>query len=316
MDLMADTLESLGWQVVRQAVAPERDNIYATRQPPVVVLSTHLDCVPPYLPLIENDEIIGGRGSVDAKGIAAAMVSAAEQLALIGEERVGLLFLVGEEDGSEGALAAASLEPKGRFLVNGEPTEGRLVIGQKGALQVDLTATGKAAHSGYPEEGSSAITALLDTLDRIRGLPFDTDPLLGHTTMNIGTIQGGVATNVIPPEASARLLFRTVGPTDALRDAITGSAVTGVTVTFPLEIPAYRIRGVVPEGWDTTVVSYGSDLPFLAAWGIGYQLGPGSIRVAHTDQEAITKAALRNGAAQYVKLVTALLALNDQGAAI
>jgi acetylornithine deacetylase len=307
-DLLDHALAQLGWRVQRQPVAPGRDNLFAWREPPELVFTTHLDCVPPHLPLREDAETIWGRGACDAKGVAAAMVAAAERLAALGERRIGLLFVVGEEDGSAGALASAGLEPKGRFLINGEPTEGRLVVGQKGSLRVTLTGTGRAAHSGYPDEGESALLPLLDTLERIRKLPLAVDEFLGPATLNIGTLQAGAAPNVIPAGAVAQLLVRTVGPSAALREAITACAAAGVAVDFPLEIPAYRAPGRAPAGWETTVVSYGSDLPFLTAWGQGFQLGPGTIRVAHTDQEHIRKADLLRGVDQYVALAQDLLA--------
>ncbi len=303
---VAGVLERAGWRVTRQPVTPGRENVYAYREPPVVVLSTHLDCVPPYVPLSEDDEWLRGRGVCDAKGIAAAMVAAAERLAGRGERRIGLLFVVGEENGSDGALAAAALEPKGRFLINGEPTENRLSIGQKGSLRLDLAAEGRAAHSAYPEEGQSAILPLLDTLERIRRLPLPSDPLLGPSTLNIGTIQGGVAPNVIPPNARAQVHFRTVGPTAALKAAVAEALAPGVVITGEVELPAYK--SAAPAGWDTTFVAYASDLPFLGSWGRGYQLGPGSIRVAHTDDERIRKADLLKGVDLYVKLATDLIA--------
>jgi acetylornithine deacetylase len=213
---------------------------------------------------------------------------------------------VGEENGSDGALAAERLEPKGRFLINGEPTENRLSIGQKGSLRLDLEAEGRAAHSAYPDEGHSAIVALLDTLDRIRRLPLPSDPLLGPSTLNIGTIQGGVAPNVIPPSAGAQVHFRTVGPTSELKRSIDAALGPGVVITGAVEIPAYKSSA--PAGWDTTFVAYASDLPFLGAWGRGYQLGPGSIRVCHTDEERIRKVDLLRGVDLYVKLATDLLA--------
>jgi acetylornithine deacetylase len=306
-DLLDGTLRRAGYRTVRQPVSPGRDNLLAFREPPALVFSTHVDCVPPYLPLSEDAESIRGRGSCDAKGLAAAMVAATEQLAAGGERRIGLLFLVGEENGSDGARAAAGLEPRGRFLINGEPTENRLSIGQKGSLRVDLKATGRAAHSAYPEEGQSAVAALLDTIERIRRMPLPRDPLLGPSTLNIGLIQGGVAPNVLAPEASAQILIRTVEPTGPLMAAIRTLAAPGVTVAFPVELPSHK-AGAVPAGWDTTVVSYASDLPFLASWGEGYQLGPGTIKVAHTAQEHIRKADLLRGVELYVRLATDLLA--------
>jgi acetylornithine deacetylase len=306
-DLLDGALRRAGYRTVRQTVTPGRDNLLAYRELPALVFSTHVDCVPPYLPLAEDDDAIRGRGSCDAKGLAAAMVAATEQLAARGERRIGLLFLVGEENGSDGARRAAELEPRGRFLVNGEPTENRLSIGQKGSLRVDLRASGRAAHSAYPDEGLSAIAILLDTIERIRRLPLPHDPLLGGSTLNVGLIRGGVAPNVLAPEATAQILIRTVEPTAPLRAAIQALAQPGVEVAFPVELPLHK-AGAVPAGWDTTVVSYASDLPFLGSWGEGYQLGPGTIRVAHTAQEHIRKADLLRGVELYVQLATDLLA--------
>jgi acetylornithine deacetylase len=306
-DLLDGALRRAGYRTLRQPVTPGRDNLLAFREPPALVFSTHVDCVPPYLPLSEDAESIHGRGSCDAKGLAAAMVAAAEQLAAGGERRIGLLFLVGEENGSDGARVAAGLEPRGRFLINGEPTENRLSIGQKGSLRVDLKATGRAAHSAYPDEGQSAVAALLDTIERIRQMPLPRDPLLGPSTLNVGLIEGGVAPNVLAPEASAQILIRTVEPTGPLMAAIRALAAPGVAVAFPVELPSHKAGGA-PAGWDTTVVSYASDLPFLASWGEGYQLGPGTIKVAHTAQEHIRKADLLRGVELYVRLATDLLA--------
>jgi acetylornithine deacetylase len=306
IDLLEGMLQRAGYHTVRQPVSPGRDNLYAYRELPELVFSTHVDTVPPHLPLVEDEVAIRGRGACDAKGLAAAMVAAAERLAAAGERRIGLLFLVGEENGSDGARAAADFGPRGRFLINGEPTENLLSVGQKGSLRVVLDATGRAAHSAYPEDGSSAIAALLDTIERIRRLPLPRDPVLGPSTLNLGLISGGVAPNVVPPFASAQLLVRTVEPTGPLKAAIGELLAPGVRVSFPLELPV-RKAGGAPPGWDTTVVSYGSDLPFLSSWGEGFQLGPGSIRVAHTPKEYILKADLLRGVDLYVRLATDLL---------
>ena len=306
-DFLDAALRRAGYQVVRQPVSPGRHNLYAYRDAPALVFSTHLDTVPPYIPLSEDGESIHGRGSCDAKGLAAAMVAAAERLAERGERRIGLLFVVGEENGSDGAQAAADLGPRGRFLINGEPTENRLSIGQKGSLRVDLQATGRAAHSAYPDEGVSAIAALLDTIERIRRMPLPADPLLGQSTLNLGLIGGGVAPNVISPAASAQILIRTVEPTGPLKSSIKVLLAPGVTADYRVELPFYK-GGAAPPGWETTVVSYASDLPFLEPWGERYQLGPGTIRVAHTSQEHIRKADLLRGVDLYVRLASDLLA--------
>jgi acetylornithine deacetylase len=306
-DFLDAALRRVGYQVVRQPVSAGRENLYAYRDQPALVFSTHLDTVPPYIPLSEDAESLHGRGTCDAKGLAAAMVAAAERLAQQGERRIGLLFVVGEENGSDGARAAAGLGPRGRFLINGEPTENRLSIGQKGTLRVDLQASGRAAHSAYPEEGVSAIAALLDSIERIRRMALPSDPLLGQSTLNVGLIGGGVAPNVIPPAASAQILIRTVEPTGPLKNAIKSLLAPGVTADYRVELPFYK-GGAAPAGWETTVVSYASDLPFLEPWGERYQLGPGTIRVAHTNKEHIRKADLLRGVDLYVRLASDLLA--------
>lgn len=304
-EFVARALADDGWHVERQPVSARRFNVYAHRGSPVVVLSTHLDTVPPPLPVREDAETLYGRGSCDAKGIAAAMIAAADELRAAGESRVALLFVVGEEDGSDGARAASSLTPKGRFLINGEPTENRLVTAQKGTLKVQLTATGRAAHSGYPHLGRSAITLLLDALQHIRELSLPSDPELGDCTINIGQIHGGVAANVIAPSAEAELLVRLVGPDAAIRTAIEGAAGSDVDVRFVPGIPP--ARGTVRAGWPSTVAAFASDLAFHGAWGTCYQLGPGSIHVAHTADEHIRKDDLREGVRLYVRLCRELL---------
>ena len=298
-------LKSLGYQVERQGVADGRDNLYAIVEPPLVVLSTHLDVVPPDLVVAEDDEWLYGRGACDAKGVCAAMIAAAVRLRDLGETRVGLLFVVGEETGGQGAIRANELGPKGRFIINGEPTDNRLSIGQKGAVAYRLTARGQAAHSAYPEEGRSATEALLDALERIRALEFPTDPLLGETTVNVGLLAGGVAPNVIPAEASAVLMYRTVADHEPLERALRDAAGPDILVDQLFRFG--HVRSPALPGWDTTTVKFASDLAHLGGWGVGYQLGPGSIRVAHTMEERIRKADIREGVDRYVQLVQQLL---------
>jgi acetylornithine deacetylase len=306
VDEVAMMLAALGWSVQRQRVAGDRDNLYATRGRPYLVFSTHLDTVPPYLPPRVEGDILHGRGSCDAKGLAAAMIVAAQRLVDEGEDRVALLFVVGEEDGSEGALAAAALEPKGRVIINGEPTGNRLATAQKGALKVTLEATGVPAHSGYPELGRSAVEALLDALQRIRAVEWPVDPQLGATTVNIGRLVGGEAPNVIAAHARAELVVRLVGPAAPIRHTIEAAVGPDVSVTFPLEVPVLRSPSV--PGWEEITVAYASDLPLLSAWGTAYQLGPGTIHVAHTDHERVSIPELVEGVDRYAALARTLLA--------
>lgn len=304
-DFVEAVLKSLDYRVVRQPVAEGRANLYAYLAPPEVVLSTHLDVVPPHLDFHEDEEWIYGRGACDAKGICATMIAAATRLRDGGESRVGLLFVVGEETGGEGAQLANELSPKGRFLINGEPTENRLSIGQKGAVAYRLRARGKAAHSAYPEEGRSATELLLDAIATIRRLELPNDDLLGDTTLNIGQIAGGVAANVIPAEATATLMFRIVadpGPLEAEIRRIAGSDIT-VERLYGFG----HVRSPALPGWETTTVKFASDLAHLGPWGVGYQLGPGTIRVAHTMEERVRKDDLEIGVERYIQLVNHLL---------
>ncbi|MBI3982228.1 MAG: M20/M25/M40 family metallo-hydrolase [Gemmatimonadetes bacterium] len=304
-EFLAALLERLGLRVIRQPVNPGRFNVFGFREPPLVVLSTHMDVVPPSLPVREDEFTLYGRGACDAKGIAAAQIAAAERLAQQGERRVGLLFVVGEEQTADGARAAAALEPKGRFVVNGEPTENRLALGTKGILRLQLAARGRAAHSAYPEEGQSAIEPMLDALDRIRRLPLPADGVLGDCTLNIGTIHGGVRGNVIPDSCTAEVVIRTVTETGELLTAVQRAAGDSVQVTVTLDSPPMRLRGL--PGFETTVVKFGTDLPWLAPWGERFLIGPGSIRVAHTDHEHVAKEALREGQRCYERMVRMLL---------
>lgn len=303
-------LGARGWNVTLQPVSEGRHNLYAWRETPVVVLSTHVDTVPPELPYRETDTAIYGRGACDAKGIVAAMIAAAEELIAAGESRLGLLLVVGEEDFSDGARAAASLTPKGRFLINGEPTENRLVTAQKGTLGIVLDVHGRAAHSGYPELGDSAIDRLLSALQRIRALSLPVDPALGPATLNIGRISGGEAPNVVAPHARAELLMRVVGPDDGTRAAILAAAGTGVDVTFIPGLPPATAPSL--PGWPSMTVAFASDMAIHGSWGTCYQLGPGSIHLAHTADEMITFEELREGVRLYVKLVRELLELEPR----
>ena len=311
---LADFLRQRGYSVLEQPLAPliadcqlpiPRANVIAAVGEPEVVFSTHFDCVPPFFASrIEGDKLYG-RGACDAKGILAAQVAAAERLRATGETRVGLVFVGGEERGSDGAKAANRIASNTRFLINGEPTELRLGAATRGCYRVRLTATGKAAHSGYPELGESAIEKLLDCLIALRAADWPSDPLLGRTHYTVGLINGGVAPNVIPPNAEAEVFFRTVGEPDPVRKILHAAIAGRVEITEILELPAVRMHTV--PGFDTAVFSYFSDIPFLTNWGTPLLLGPGSIHVAHTDREHIAIDELTRAVDIYEKLATALM---------
>jgi acetylornithine deacetylase len=220
---LASHLHEHGFTVTKQPVDASRFNVLATLgTPPTVVLSTHFDCVPPFFPSRVEGDRLYGRGSCDAKGILAAQVAAVDALRRRGETRVGLLFVVGEERGSDGAKTANTTNAGGtcRFLINGEPTDNRLGAATRGILRLKLRASGRAAHSSFPELGESAIDKLLDALVALRSIPLPADPVLGRTHYSVGLIAGGVAPNVISPSAEAEVMFRTVGDADAVRRAV------------------------------------------------------------------------------------------------
>jgi len=303
---LGELVSRFGGSVEKMAVEPQRNNILACFGQPVVTLSTHLDTVPPFIPSREDDVFIWGRGACDVKGIIAAMVCAAERLLEQGVRNFGLLFVVGEEKNSAGAFHAARHPRGSRFLINGEPTENRLAVGSKGALRYEIRASGRMAHSAYPELGESAIEKLLDALQRIRAIPLPEDPLLGRSTLNIGQISGGRAPNVIPDSAEAALMFRLVGDPEPLRKAVQAAVAGLAEAREILCIPAQKLGAL--DGFETTVVAFTTDIPaFGGAWGEPYLIGPGSIHLAHTSEERIPKAQLVEAIGIYEAMVRRLL---------
>jgi acetylornithine deacetylase len=305
----------LGYQAKKMPVEGNRANVYATSPEelhPSVVFSTHMDTVPPFIRSSEDATRIYGRGSCDAKGIIAAQIAAAERLRQQ-QIYVGLLFVVGEERDSLGAEVAndyAAKEAvdgqgrKRRYLVNGEPTENHIALASKGTLRVELTASGRMAHSAYPELGESAIDKLIPALTRLRAMPLPSDPEIGPCTLNIGLIEGGRAPNVIPDYAHADLLYRLVGPSADLRRQIVEAAGDQVKVEFPLELPFLRLRTV--DGLPTMIASFTTDIPKLTDWGEPLLIGPGSIHVAHTEGEFIEKQQLAGAIDVYCKIAKQL----------
>jgi acetylornithine deacetylase len=301
---LRDYLAERNFRVELQPVGPERSNVLALNGEPEVVLSTHIDTVPPFLPASEDEEYIHGRGSCDAKGILASQIIAAERLLAEGVKNFGLLFLVGEETLSDGARVA-NLSPRGaKYIINGEPTDNKLALGTKGILRVDIRAKGRMAHSAYPHLGESAIEKLLDVLADIRRLTLPEDPVLGPSTLNIGLISGGRAANVIPDLAQAQVLIRTVNGADELRAKIRSLLEGRCEYEFIRYTPALLMEKL--DGFETEVVAFTTDLPNLAAWGRPLLLGPGSISVAHTDHERVRKADLTRAVELYCQLVRRL----------
>jgi acetylornithine deacetylase len=301
VEFLRGYLAARNLEVVLQPVSRDRSNVFAKAGKPDVVLSTHIDTVPPFLPACEDEEFIYGRGACDAKGIVASQIVAAERLL---SERVtdfGLLFLVGEETSSDGAREANLHPPGSRYIINGEPTENKLVVGSKGNLRLEIRAKGKMAHSAYPHLGDSAIEKLIDILFDLRKIPLPHDPLLGPATLNVGVISGGRAPNVVPDHASAQIAIRTVNGSEEIRRKI--SEVIGGRCEFEFVRDTPHLCMEKLDGYETDVVAFTTDLPSLTRWGQPVLLGPGSISVAHTERECVGKAELVKGVDLYCRLV-------------
>ena len=306
---LAAFLRDAGFAVTEQPVDGARFNVLATSGPPSVVLSTHFDCVPPFFPSRVDGDRLYGRGACDAKGILASQIAAADALRREGETRVGLLFVVGEERGSDGARIAnlvdsANPASLASFLIDGEPTDNRLGLATRGVLRLKLSACGRAAHSSFPELGESAIDKLIDALIELRAIALPSDPVLGQTHYTVGLIAGGVAPNVVSPSAEAEVMFRTVSDAADVRRAVQPLEAR-VTIEHVLEVPPVRLTTV--PGFDAAVFPYTTDIPFLTRWGQPLLFGPGSIHVAHTAEEYVSMAELRAAATHYVTIARELL---------
>jgi acetylornithine deacetylase len=305
---LASHLEGLGYRVELQEVEPGRANVLARLAArPRVVLSTHMDTVPPFIPSREDATHIHGRGACDAKGIIAAQLTAAARLRGEGFEELGLLYTVDEELGSLGARAA-NAHAMGReceYLINGEPTENRLAVGSKGSLRLRLLTEGRAAHSAYPERGESAVEKMLDVLADVRACRWPRDEFFGETTCNIGTIKGGTRPNVIPAEAAAELQIRLVTPSGTIKEMLEKVVAGRARVEYMSAAEPVRMLSV--EGFEQEVVRFTTDIPYLSDWGRPLLLGPGSILDAHTDGERVSKKELEESVELYIRLVKSLL---------
>jgi len=313
-DFLADFLSARGWVVEKTPVEQPKENagggprwnIYAGKanETPDLVFSTHIDTVPPYIPFSEDAEFLYGRGVCDAKGILAAQTAAAEALRAAGY-KIGLLFVSGEERDSAGAKAANAASKGSRFLINGEPTDNRLALASKGALRAVFRSSGKMAHSAYPELGDSAVHKLVAVLARVLQMPLAEQEGIGVSTLNIGQIHGGHAPNVIADKAEAQVLVRTVTDSMPVRAQLVEVAGDEAEVEFTLDMPFIRLRAV--EGLPTMVAKFSTDIPQLSNWGEPLLLGPGSIHVAHTPQEKLSKKELQDAVELYVKVAKQLL---------
>jgi acetylornithine deacetylase len=303
LEYLTPLASQYGGRVEAIEVEPRRFNVLAQWGDRLdVTLSTHMDTVPPFFISGEDGDRIWGRGACDTKGIIASMIKAAEAMLQAGQSDFGLLFVVGEERTSAGAYCAAKTPRGSRYIINGEPTGNRLALGSKGSLRYEVVASGKMAHSAYPELGDSAIHKLIDVLADMRRLPLPVDSLLGPSTLNIGTLAGGRAPNVIADEARADIMIRLVGDSAETKAALARVAEGLVELREVIEIPALRLNSI--DGIETTVVAFTTDIPaFGGQWGEPFLIGPGSIHVAHTLEEHVPKQQLLEAVQIYQRMV-------------
>lgn len=297
-------LRDLGYRVVEQPLHGGRLNILASVGDPAVVFSTHFDCVPPFFPSREEGGRLYGRGACDAKGILVAQLAAAERLRASGAS-AGLVFVAGEERGSDGARAANQLANKSRFLINGEPTDNRLASATRGVYRARLKATGRAAHSSLPELGESAIEKMVSALVALREIDWPADPDMGRTFYTVGLVKGGVAPNVIPADAEAEVMFRTVGEPTPLRALMESRIGSLVSIEDVLVVPPVRLR--TAPGFETATFAFTTDIPWLDRWGAPLLIGPGSVTVAHTAEEHVAIEELHRAVDLYVSLARSLM---------
>lgn len=304
---LGELLIRRGWHVELQDIAPERSNIIATTEArPRVVLSTHMDTVPPFIASREDDEFIYGRGACDAKGIIAAQIAAAEKLREDGFQEIGLLFTVDEEVTSTGAKIANEhpLAASCEYLINGEPTDNKMAIGTKGSVQAIIKTQGRAAHSAYPEQGESAIEKLLDVLNDIRIIDWPRDDIFVDTTCNIGVISGGQRANVIPDQAEATIQIRLAVASGLVNKALEQAIARRASIDYTSVHDPVRLFTL--DGFETMVARFTTDIPYLSNWGKALLIGPGSILDAHTANEKVRKADLLRAVDLYADLVKSL----------
>ncbi|MBI4821827.1 MAG: M20/M25/M40 family metallo-hydrolase [Deltaproteobacteria bacterium] len=313
--LIAERLKQNGWIVTTQpipggdpSIREDRMNVLALSDesgPPDLIVTTHVDTVPPFFPLTERDGRLFGRGSCDAKGILAAEWVAIERLRARGFERVGLLAVVGEETNSIGAKRAPELLPKARYLIDGEPTRLIPASAMKGVLGFRATAKGVAGHSAYPERGHSAVHEIVRGLARLIEEVMPGEPEFGATTVNVGLVEGGAAMNVIAPAARAEIMIRLATASEKVLERARAALGPGVEIEIHTCAEPRRIH--VPLGFQGEPVSFGSDVPYLSAIGTTLLVGPGSIHDAHTDHESIGKDELLAAVDLYERLGERLL---------
>ena len=268
---------------------------------PRLVFCTHMDTVPPYIAPSFDGESVHGRGSCDAKGQLYAMYRACKRLEAGGKSGFGLLLLSGEETGSFGAKAFSRGGFSAPYLVIGEPTDNCMVSASKGTRSFDLRFTGKAFHSGYPECGRSAVEMFVDFMNRLHAEAFPPDAELGETTFNVGQLRSDNPQNILSPSLECRLYFRTTFASTERVDAFM-AACAGPELTVAARGGDDPAAYMTLPGFRTRAVSFGSDAPHLKNFTHKMICGPGSIKVAHRDDECLSLAEIDEAVENYTKI--------------
>lgn len=310
-EFLASRLATDGCTVEKFDVGDGTQNLLFSWGKPEIVFCTHMDTVPPYIAptretLPSGDVIFRGRGTCDAKGQIFSQYSACVELARRGYTGFGLLLLSGEETGSYGAKAFRNQWPGAKVVVVGEPTDGCMTSASKGTKSFGLTFKGKAFHSGYPENGESAVNKFVSFISGLDKVGFPVDPVLGPTTWNVGKLESSNPQNILSEKLTCRLYFRTTFSSDEFVKEYMSSL-------DPNDVEVIAYGGDTPmeyltlDGFRTKSVSFGSDAPQLTNFEKKILCGPGSILVAHRDEENILLSELEEGMANCIAIFEKLV---------
>ncbi|MBS1515269.1 MAG: M20/M25/M40 family metallo-hydrolase [Bacteroidetes bacterium] len=283
---IAEKYTPAGMQCKIQNTSDGRVNLFFTIGKPKIVFNSHMDTVPPYIPPTFTDDIIYGRGSCDAKGQLAYLWQAANELIAEGEKDFGLLMTFSEEIGSIGARFANEMLTDTKYIIVGEPTENKLITSSKGTHFIKVTVRGKSCHSGYPQYGDSAINTMREFLDRLDKINFPMDEVMGDTPYNIGELHANNAQNVVPDLVTFNLFIRTTFASYPVFQQMLES-IKGDKIELEFILNKGPIKFHTVEGFETGVVAYGTDAPSFTNVPNKILYGPGTILVAHTENEHI-----------------------------
>ncbi|MEO8665846.1 MAG: M20/M25/M40 family metallo-hydrolase [Ignavibacteria bacterium] len=269
-----------------QEAGSGRLNVFFKWGEPKIIFCSHLDTVPPYIPPSKDNDVVYGRGSCDAKGQLAYMFEACKELSAEGYKDIAMLMVSGEEDGSHGAKAADPGLKDCKFMFIGEPTENKLISASKGNISINFTFKGKSCHSGYPHLGDNAIDRMSAFIKKLDAVDFGDDKVLGKTIYNIGMLESKNAHNVVPDLVTMKVFLRT---TFVSHDKIVEHLKKLIDDQTEMKINYEHVpmNFFTVDGFETGIVSYGTDAPAFTSVKNKLLYGPGSIIDAHTSHEFI-----------------------------